>query len=84
MSVTDIYKILGRNFYVSNKKQMSKSVQEYKYKWLIFFMKLLVTVCIWGTVGYTLYRFTLCTVIKRSTEDGYPHTDFGYWQEFNG
>nr|XP_048298624.1 E3 ubiquitin-protein ligase RNF138 isoform X2 [Myodes glareolus] len=47
-------------------------------------MKLLVTVCIWGTVRCTFYRFTSCTVIKRSTEDGYPHTDFGYWQEFNG
>lgn len=84
MSVTDIYKILGRNFYVSNKKQEFKSVQEYKYKWLIFFMKLLMTVCIWGTVGCTLYRFTLCTVIKRNTEHGCPHTDFGCWQELTG
>lgn len=26
---------------------------------------------------YLVYRFTLCTVVRRSTEDGYPHTDFG-------
>lgn len=30
-----------------------------------------------GMVGNIWYRFTLCTVGRRSTEDGYPHIDFG-------